>query len=557
MTFEALVDGKYYLSVKSNKPVKIEETTISADDVDEDEEPDPVVQLDPDLQHEYPRELEFPEAELNLRMSQEDIIALCRKKTECDPWVKKDQDGMAVRFVDAEFKAEESSLFIHKEPSTAAVVLGAIEGREVQWLRPDKIDFNIKDNKQAPTPRLFKDDKTVNGGIVQGGLTDAWFLGALGMLATRPHLLRALFVDYSSACDDFGIYTVRFYKNGQWVKVTVDNRLPCSPQHCTMLFGRGADATELWVAVIEKAYAKLHGSYELLGQGTVPYALKDLTGGAPQMLTLTEADVVSRIKNGMLWKEMTLLLKSGSLLGAAIRHDKGRPEAKGIESKLCYAIVEVRDIELTQMYEDKTALRLVKLFNPWGKGTWQGPWSPQNELWGKYDSVREECANDPTREDVFWMEYDDFFKVFNTLYINRIFKDPWECSSVSGCWLRADPDLIVPRRDSAKGAPSHEKPGEWLENPQFLVYAREKTSCVMVLSQKDTRIHNPTSKNWQPNEYEKAIGFAVAKASVIKERGARMRRSDFIALSGYTPAPVCSSSERAVCLVGQASSDGA
>ena len=35
-----------------------------------------------------------------------------------------------------------------------------------------------------------------------------------------------------------------------------------------------------------------------------------------------------------------------------------------------------------------------------------------------------------------------------------------------------------------------------------------------------------------PNRYKCAIGFAVAKASVIKERGASMRKSDFIALSG-------------------------
>jgi len=36
---------------------------------------------------------------------------------------------------------------------------------------------------------------------------------------------------------------------------------------------------------------------------------------------------------------------------------------------------------------------------------------------------------------------------------------------------------------SAKGAPSSQNPAAWLENPQFLLYAREKTSCVIVLSQ--------------------------------------------------------------------------
>jgi len=35
-----------------------------------------------------------------------------------------------------------------------------------------------------------------------------------------------------------------------------------------------------------------------------------------QVLQFAQPDVQSRIMNGMLWKEMTLLLKSASLLGA-------------------------------------------------------------------------------------------------------------------------------------------------------------------------------------------------------------------------------------------------
>ena len=89
--------------------------------------------------------------------------------------------------------------------------------------------------------------------------------------------VRALFIDYSSACDTYGIYTLRFFKDGEWRTVCVDNRLPCTPEG-QLLFSRGVDPTELWVPIVEKAYAKLHGNFELLGQGSVPYALKDLTG---------------------------------------------------------------------------------------------------------------------------------------------------------------------------------------------------------------------------------------------------------------------------------------
>lgn len=45
--------------------------------------------------------------------------------------------------------------------------------------------------------------------------------------------------------------------------VTVDDRIPCSSADKCPLFARSSDPCELWPALIEKAYAKLHHSYEV------------------------------------------------------------------------------------------------------------------------------------------------------------------------------------------------------------------------------------------------------------------------------------------------------
>ncbi|KAJ1495889.1 hypothetical protein T484DRAFT_1607252, partial [Baffinella frigidus] len=121
----------------------------------------------------------------------------------------------------------------------------------------------------------------INGGVVQGALSDSWFLGALAVLATRPEMLRGLFLDYSAACETYGVYTTRFYKDGKWKQVMVDDHLPCT-KRARSLMAKCADVSELWVPILEKAYAKLHGCYECLAHGNLAYALKDLTGGAPQ-----------------------------------------------------------------------------------------------------------------------------------------------------------------------------------------------------------------------------------------------------------------------------------
>jgi hypothetical protein len=40
----------------------------------------------------------------------------------------------------------------------------------------------------------------------------------------------------------------------------------------------------MWVPLVEKAYAKLHGCYEALQGGSVPYAFVDLTAGVSEDL---------------------------------------------------------------------------------------------------------------------------------------------------------------------------------------------------------------------------------------------------------------------------------
>lgn len=61
-----------------------------------------------------------------------------------------------------------------------------------------------------------------------------------------------------------------------WHSVIVDDYVPmlaCTPQYAS-----GVDVCEVWPAILQKAYAKLHHSYSAIAAGDPVHALTDLTG---------------------------------------------------------------------------------------------------------------------------------------------------------------------------------------------------------------------------------------------------------------------------------------
>ena len=55
---------------------------------------------------------------------------------------------------------------------------------------------------------------------------------------------------------------------------------------------------EIWAMIIEKAYAKLYGSYQNIIGGFVDEALADLTNGAPARFDFTSDEVKKMYNSG-------------------------------------------------------------------------------------------------------------------------------------------------------------------------------------------------------------------------------------------------------------------
>jgi len=118
----------------------------------------------------------------------------------------------------------------------------SIGGKKVEgiiWKRPHEICSN---------PQLFVDGVS-SGDVIQGALGDCWFLGALAVVATRIDLIKEIIV---STNPQHGFYQFRFYKNGEWNVVTIDDRIPCKRVNSgyKIIFAHCKEHNEMWVPLI-------------------------------------------------------------------------------------------------------------------------------------------------------------------------------------------------------------------------------------------------------------------------------------------------------------------
>ncbi|KAJ6242858.1 calpain-15 [Anaeramoeba flamelloides] len=348
------------------------------------------------------------------------------------------------KFVDRSFPHNLTSLCgkVSKVPSKFYKV--------AQWRRP----FTSKKNE---TVSLFKDGFDPSD-IRQGMLGDCYLLSSLSVLTLHPKLMENIFV-YSKN-EKYGFFIVKLFFNDKWEYVLIDDYFPCK-SNLKSAFGHSNDPLELWVQVLEKAYAKIFGSYMAIEGGFVHLALSNLSGGVPELIEMQKKEVVEQIQNGQLWIKLLnyhhneFLIGTGSNAGSDTNLSKG-----GIVKGHAYSILNVVEIDGHQ---------LLQLRNPWGDTEWNGDWSDKSPLWTKRLKVKLGWKDED--DGTFWMSFQDFVKEYRNLYVCKLFPNSWSSVTFAGKWKGETAGGCLNFKDSC------------YKNPHYLLSIDMPTHCYITLTQ--------------------------------------------------------------------------
>ncbi|XP_029808826.1 calpain-3 isoform X3 [Suricata suricatta] len=320
-----------------------------------------------------------------------------------------------VLYLDPEFPPDETSLFYSQKFPIQFI-----------WKRP---------------PEICENPRFIIGGanrtdICQGDLGDCWFLAAIACLTLNERLLfRVIPHDQSFTENYAGIFHFQFWRYGDWVDVVIDDCLPTYNNQ--LVFTKSNHRNEFWSALLEKAYAKLHGSYEALKGGNTTEAMEDFTGGVTEFFEIKDAP-------RDMYKIMKKAIERGSLMGCSI--DTIVPVQ--YETRMACGLVKghaysVTGLEETLFKDEK--VKLVRLRNPWGQVEWNGSWSDSWKDWSFVDKAEKARLQHQVTEDgEFWMSYDDFIYHFTKLEICNLTADAlesdklqtWTVSVNEGRWVR-------------------------------------------------------------------------------------------------------------------------
>jgi len=258
----------------------------------------------------------------------------------------------------------------------------------------------------------------------------------MAAIAEHTDRIKKLFLKRTKS--ECGMYCVALCINGVFEEIIMDDKFPASAYSKKAAFNTSKD-NELWVMIIEKAWAKVHGGYLNINAGLIREALHDLTG-APA-ITYFNDEKSREERCNIIWDadQADYIMCAGTedLMGDGTDQQEDRT---GIVGSHAYALIAAhtmvndrgqwRILDKAEGHKGQQIVRLVKMRNPWGKGEWKGAWSDSSREWNSVSaSVKKQLGFVNEDDGVFFILFEDFEKYYSDFQV-CYYHDKYQLSSL-------------------------------------------------------------------------------------------------------------------------------
>lgn len=293
--------------------------------------------------------------------------------------------------------------------------------------------------------------------ILQHELGDCYFLSALSSLAEFPNRIRKLI----NTTDSPNEYIVHFYDLGVKTPYKITDEFPSEKdeEHKEKLAFSQPEIEnsiiEIWVLLLEKAWAKRFGSYSKIGSGGfLCDSLHDLCG--------SPCEEILDLRGDKVWGKIYEANRLNFIIAAGTSGEDGQGNEvldTGIVAFHAYSILNAQEVST-----DRGVERLLNIRNPWGNTEWTGDWSDSSSLWT--DAIKKQLGWVNQDDGSFWMRFEEFIYNYSTVTICRYYDNYFF-------------NVVVASHEIGK-------------NSIFLINSSEGGDCYFTLSQQE--LENETLK---------------------------------------------------------------
>jgi hypothetical protein len=261
---------------------------------------------------------------------------------------------------------------------------------DIEWKRASEIFSKY----------LIFDDKIEFDDIKQGNLGNCYFLCAIAAMTEFPILIHQIF--RTKEVNDNGYYEIVLFIDGEWQVVVLDDYFPVKKGTKELAFSK-PNGFELWVILLEKAWAKINGGYANIISGWPDEPLLALTGFASHKYDHAQTE------EDDLWKVLLEAEHRENIMCSSTKNEVSIANYNLVVNH-AYSLISAKET-----YQNGERIRLVKLRNPWGYKEWNGDWGDDSPLWT--EATKSYYGMKVGDDGTFFMSIKDFRELFSSTHI--------------------------------------------------------------------------------------------------------------------------------------------